>query len=145
MHKAMAWPKAACNNRKIGCQIAQIAHHAIGQRARHAKALVNRRVHLAPIGTNAMGVVEILNHRDRRFRRVGHRLVIGHAAGANGRGIFGWGGKGRDLCGHSITDHHALRVGSQHGPTGEGVKAALALRDLNRVANSGGVNALQQG
>lgn len=64
MNKAVAWADVACDDGEVFGHIAKVAHHAVGKSARHAKTLVDRRVHLAPIGADAIGVVDVFDGGD---------------------------------------------------------------------------------
>jgi len=56
MHKSVAGADGACNHRKIIGHIAKVAHHAVGQRARHAKPLMHGRIHLDGFGASAIAL-----------------------------------------------------------------------------------------
>jgi transposase len=56
MHVTVARADAAGDHGKPLGQIVEVSRHPVGQRARHAEALVQGRVDLAPIGADAIGV-----------------------------------------------------------------------------------------
>ena len=146
MDKAVAWTYGTGQHRKAIRQITKIAHQPVGERTVKAKGLVHRGVHLAPIGTDGIRAIDILDHRHSRTWPFGHMAVIAKAAFANDLcRVRGWRDR-RDPRRAGIADHRPMRRGrGQHRTTGEPVEPALSFGGLDGVADSRGIDRPKQG